>query len=135
MNYRHAFHAGSFADVVKHAVLTRIITHLKEKPAAFRVIDTHAGAGLYDLSGDEANRTGEWRGGIGRLLAADIAPAVRMLLAPYLDAVAAFNAGSELTAYPGSPVLAQSLIRAQDRLVACELEPGAAAALSARLRG
>ena len=67
MNYRHAFHAGSFADVVKHSVLARIVAHLKGKPAAFRVIDTHAGAGLYDLAGAEAARTGEWRGGIGKL--------------------------------------------------------------------
>ena len=77
MNYRHAFHAGNFADVVKHAVLARILVHLKEKPAAFRVIDTHAGAGLYDLAGPEASRTGEWRDGIGKLLAADLAPAAR----------------------------------------------------------
>jgi 23S rRNA (adenine2030-N6)-methyltransferase len=93
MNYRHAFHAGSFADVVKHAVLARIVAHLKEKPAAFRVIDTHAGAGAYDLAGPEADRTGEWREGVGRLTAATLAPALRELLAPYLDAVAAFNAG------------------------------------------
>ena len=75
MNYRHAFHAGNFADVVKHAVLARIVAYLKAKPAAFRVIDTHAGAGLYDLSGAEESRTGEWRGGIGRLLAVKLAPA------------------------------------------------------------
>ena len=91
MNYRHAFHAGNFADVVKHAVLSRIVAHLKEKPAAFRVIDTHAGAGLYDLAGPEASRTGEWREGIGKLVAAEIAPVARDLLAPYLEAVAAFN--------------------------------------------
>src|SRR5215813_11487176 len=94
MNYRHTFHAGNFADVVKHAVLARIVAYLKQKPAAFRVIDTHAGSGLYDLSGPEASRTGEWRGGIGRLRAAELAPAVRDLLAPYLDAVAAFNDGA-----------------------------------------
>jgi 23S rRNA (adenine2030-N6)-methyltransferase len=135
MNYRHAFHAGSFADVVKHAVLARIVAHLKEKPAAFRVIDTHAGAGLYDLSGPEASRTGEWRDGIARLLAADLAPAVRALLGPYLDAVVSFNSGARLTAYPGSPVLVQGLLRAQDTLVACELEPAAAQALAARMRG
>ena len=70
MNYRHAFHAGNIADVVKHAVLARIVAHLKEKPAAFRVLDTHAGAGLYDLAGPEASRTGEWRDGIGKLIAA-----------------------------------------------------------------
>ena len=80
MNYRHAFHAGSFADVVKHAVLARILVHLRAKPAAFRVIDTHAGAGLYDLAGPEAVRSGEWRDGIGRLLAAPIGEAARVLL-------------------------------------------------------
>jgi 23S rRNA (adenine2030-N6)-methyltransferase len=135
MNYRHAFHAGSFADVVKHAVLARIIAHLKDRPAAFRVIDTHAGAGLYDLAGDEAARTGEWRSGIGKLGAATLAPDARVLLAPYLDAVASFNPGGGLALYPGSPVLAQSLMRAQDRLIACELEPAAADALSGRMRG
>ena len=67
MNYRHAFHAGNFADVMKHAVLARVLAYLAEKPAAYRVIDTHAGAGVYDLSGSEAMRTGEWRDGIGRL--------------------------------------------------------------------
>ena len=134
MNYRHAFHAGNFADVVKHAVLARIIAHLKEKPAAFRVIDTHAGAGLYDLAGPEASRTGEWRDGVGKLLAAKLEPAGCDLLAPYLDAIAAFNAGP-LKVYPGSPVLLQRWLRPQDRLVACEKEPNAARALIARLRG
>ena len=70
MNYRHAFHAGNFADVVKHIVLTRILTYLHEKPAAFRVIDSHAGAGLYDLTGDEASRGGEWLTGIARMMQA-----------------------------------------------------------------
>jgi len=134
MNYRHAFHAGNFADVVKHAVLARIVAHLKEKPAAFRVIDTHAGAGVYDLASPEADRTGEWRQGIGKLTAATLAPALRDLLAPYLDAVAAFNDG-ELKTYPGSPALAQHWLRTQDRLIACEREPSAARALAARLRG
>jgi len=134
MNYRHAYHAGSFADVVKHSVLCRVLVHLREKPAAFRVIDTHAGAGLYDLAGPEAGKTGEWRDGIDRLLTAPLAPPVRALLAPYLDAVAARNAGGRLTVYPGSPALAQALMRPQDRLVACELEPGAAAALARNLR-
>ena len=68
MNYRHAFHAGNFADVLKHAALARILVHLRAKPAAFRVIDTHAGAGLYDLAGPEASRSLEWQGGIQRLL-------------------------------------------------------------------
>jgi 23S rRNA (adenine2030-N6)-methyltransferase len=145
MNYRHAFHAGSFADVVKHAVLARILVHLAGKPAAFRVIDTHAGAGLYDLAGPEAARSGEWRAGIARVLAAPIAAPVRALLAPYLDVVTALNGaggaraaagaggGGVLTTYPGSPALARALIRPQDRLVACELEPNAAAALARHL--
>lgn len=134
MNYRHAYHAGNFADVFKHAVLARIVAHLKEKPAAFRVIDTHAGAGLYDLAAREATRTAEWRDGIGRLMAADLAPAVRDLLAPYRDAVAAHN-GELLKVYPGSPVLVQGSLRPQDRLIACEREPVAARALASRMRG
>jgi 23S rRNA (adenine2030-N6)-methyltransferase len=91
MNYRHAFHAGNFADVIKHTVLARILVHLRGKPAAFRVIDTHAGAGVYDLAGEEASRSGEWRAGIGRLLTAPIAPAVRALLKPYLDVISSLN--------------------------------------------
>jgi 23S rRNA (adenine2030-N6)-methyltransferase len=133
MNYRHAFHAGGPADVVKHAVLARILVHLRDKPAAFRVIDTHAGAGLYDLRGPEAARSPEWRDGIGRLLAASIDGDARTLLAPYLDAVGALNPGGELATYPGSPVLARSFLRSQDRVVACEIEPAAAAALSHNL--
>ncbi len=74
MNYRHAFHAGGFADVVKHSVLALLIERLKLKDSAFRVIDSHAGAGLYDLAGDEATRSGEWREGIGRLWQRDLIP-------------------------------------------------------------
>lgn len=135
MNYRHAFHAGNFADVIKHIVLARIILHLRAKPAAFRVIDTHAGAGLYDLAGPEAGRTGEFHNGIARLIDAPLSPDARQLLAPYLDAVAAHNPAGRLVAYPGSPLLARSLLRLQDRLIACELEPNAAAALAQHLRG
>jgi 23S rRNA (adenine2030-N6)-methyltransferase len=133
MNYRHAFHAGSFADVVKHAMLVRILIHLRGKPAAFRVLDTHAGAGLYDLAGPEASRGGEWRAGIGRLLAAPVGEPARALLAPYLEAVARLNPAGSLTTYPGSPALVLSLLRPQDRLIACELEPAAAAALARHL--
>src|SRR5213592_3673133 len=129
MNYRHAFHSGSFADVLKHAVLVRILLHLRAKPAPFRVIDTHAGAGLYDLAGTEAGRSPEWREGIGRLVGAAIGDRPRALLAPYLDAVAALNGTGKLTTYPGSPALVRAFLRPQDRLVACELEPNAAAAL------
>src|ERR1044072_2221311 len=139
MNYRHAFHAGNFADVVKHAVLARIVTYLKEKPAAFRVIDTHAGAGTYDLTGAEASRTGEWRGGIGKLIATDPPQPARALLAPYLDAVAPFNPvaaqAESLKVYPGSPALVRHWLRAQDRMIACEAEPAAARALADRMRG
>src|SRR5262245_32697079 len=135
MNYRHAFHAGNFADVVKHAVLARILVHLREKPQPFRVIDTHAGAGAYDLAGPEAARTGEWRDGIGRLVAATLPPPAAALIEDYLAAIAARNPAGKLSTYPGSPALARALMRRQDRLIACELEPKAAAALAAELRG
>src|ERR1700687_4925503 len=129
MNYRHAFHAGNFADVVKHAVLTRLLVHLCGKPAAYRAIDTHAGAGLYDLAGPEAARSGEWRNGIERLLGPRIGGALRPLLAPYLDAVAACNPPGRLTTYPGSPALVRAFLRAQDRLVAREPGPNPAPSL------
>jgi 23S rRNA (adenine2030-N6)-methyltransferase len=135
LNYRHAFHAGSFADVLKHAVLCRVLDYLREKPAAFRVIDTHAGAGRYDLASREAERGGEWRAGIGRLVESALTPRVADLLAPYLQAVRTFNKPGELRSYPGSPVLAQAFLRKQDRLIACELEPQAAKALRRTLRG
>jgi 23S rRNA (adenine2030-N6)-methyltransferase len=135
MNYRHAYHAGNFADVVKHAVLCRVLVHLREKPAAFRIIDTHAGAGRYDLAGPEAGKTQEWRDGIDRLRRAELAAPIRALLAPYLEAVAALNPSGGLATYPGSPLLAKALLRRQDRLIACELEPQAAAVLAAELAG
>ena len=135
MNYRHAFHAGSFADVFKHAVLCRILHYLRGKPAPFRVIDTHAGAGLYDLTGAEASRGGEWHDGIERLLAARLAEPVAALLAPYLDVIGALNERGRLRTYPGSPAIARAWLRPQDRLIACELEPKAAAALGRSLRG
>lgn len=133
MNYRHAFHAGNFADVVKHIVLTRILSYLHDKPSAFRVIDTHAGAGRYDLTGAEALRSGEWQLGIARLLSArlDVAPAA--LIKPYLDIVRSFNRAPELATYPGSPLIARALLRPQDRMTACELEPAAHAQLVAAL--
>ena len=134
MNYRHVFHAGNFADVLKHVVLTQVLVYLHEKPSAFRVIDTHAGAGRYDLAGEEAQRSGEWRQGIARLLAANLDPAEAALLKPYLDIVQSHNPPGELTAYPGSPLIARALLRPQDRLTACELEPGAHRELVAALR-
>jgi 23S rRNA (adenine2030-N6)-methyltransferase len=134
MNYRHAFHAGNFADVVKHIVLTRVLIYLHEKPSAFRVLDTHAGSGRYDLTGEEAQRSGEWRQGIARLLAAKTDAASAGLIKPYLDIVRSHNAGPELTVYPGSPLIARALLRPQDRLTACELEAGAHRQLVASLR-
>ena len=134
MNYRHAFHAGNFADVIKHIVLTRILLYLQEKPAAFRVIDTHAGSGLYDLTGDEAQRSGEWLTGIARIMQARFSEKTLTLLTPYLDIVRAFNTGAELKAYPGSPLIARALLRPQDRLTACELEGGARRELIDALR-
>jgi 23S rRNA (adenine2030-N6)-methyltransferase len=135
LNYHHAFHAGNFADVHKHVVLTRILRYLHEKPAPFRVIDTHAGAGLYDLAGPEAQRSGEWRDGIARLTAASFDEPVATLLAPYFDVIGALNERGRLDRYPGSPALARAFLRPQDRLIACELEPQAAAALARNLRG
>ncbi|WP_353642005.1 23S rRNA (adenine(2030)-N(6))-methyltransferase RlmJ [Mesorhizobium sp. WSM2239] len=123
MNYRHAYHAGNFADVVKHAVLARLVEYLKLKDKAFRVIDTHAGVGLYDLSAEEAQKTGEWRSGIARLLEARLAPEAAALLAPYLDAVRAANPDGGLLCYPGSPLIVRGLLRKQDRLSAIELHP------------
>lgn len=134
MNYRHAFHAGSFADVIKHIVLVRVLTYLHEKPAAFRVIDTHAGAGVYDLTGEEAGRGGEWLTGIARLMQARFSEAVAPLVAPYLDIVRAFNPQRGLQCYPGSPLIARALLRPQDRMVACEIEPVARKHLIGALR-
>jgi 23S rRNA (adenine2030-N6)-methyltransferase len=116
MNYRHAFHAGNFADVLKHAVLAQILLHLKQKPAAFRVLDVHAGVGVYRLYGDEAERTGEWLDGIGRLLGPDAVQrwgqpkgALADLVGPYLDVVRDFHRAQGRDAdrdgaslYPGS---------------------------------
>jgi 23S rRNA (adenine2030-N6)-methyltransferase len=132
MNYRHAYHAGNFADVLKHVVLSLALVHLKKKVAPFRVIDTHAGIGLYDLAGEEAGKTQEWRGGIGRLLGPDAVPlpaAAAELMSPYLGAVEALNPNGTPRRYPGSPCLALALMRADDRLVANELHPEDAATL------
>lgn len=123
MNYRHAYHAGNFADVVKHAVLTLIIEHMKQKPAPFRVVDTHAGIGLYDLTAEQAQKTGEWREGIGRLMRADLSAAASAALAPYLDSMRALNPEGMLLRYPGSPLIARDRLRADDRLVLNELHP------------
>ena len=127
MNYRHAFHAGNFADVMKHTILALVIEHLKLKPSPFRIIDTHAGAGRYALDADAAMRTGEWRNGIGRLLAGDLPPEIARMLAPYFAVIRDANAVTPGTMegmpaiYPGSPLIARGLMRRGDHLVANEL--------------
>jgi 23S rRNA (adenine2030-N6)-methyltransferase len=123
MNYRHSYHAGNFADVLKHAVLAQIITYLKLKDQAFRVIDTHAGIGLYDLSSAEAQKTGEWRDGIGRVTGAELSSELKAFLGPWLEAVEALNPEGGVLHYPGSPKLTRALLRKQDRLTAIELHP------------
>jgi 23S rRNA (adenine2030-N6)-methyltransferase len=124
VNYRHAFHAGNFADVVKQIALVSALLHLKKKDKPFRVIDSHAGRGLYDLRGDEAARTGEAEQGIARLL--DIAStAMPVSLSTYLACVRAEGDGI----YPGSPRIAARILRAQDRLIAIEKHVDEEAAL------
>lgn len=130
MNYQHGFHAGNFADVIKHIVLMRALAHLAAKPAPFRIIDTHAGAGLYDLSGAMAARTGEWQGGIGRLT--DPFPeAVEAILAPYRAALLALSPDGRL--YPGSPALIRHALRGEDRAYLAELHPETGAQLRRHL--
>ena len=124
MNYRHVFHAGNFGDCVKHVLLVWLLRALQRKPAGVFVLDTHAGAGRYDLSAGPAVRTGEWLAGIARLL--DDPPEV---LADYVTLV------RDCGLYPGSPVLIEALLRPQDRLACCELHPDEAAALCATMRG
>ncbi|MDP3736799.1 MAG: 23S rRNA (adenine(2030)-N(6))-methyltransferase RlmJ [Hyphomonadaceae bacterium] len=130
MNYRHAFHAGNFADVVKHVALALCLDRLNAKEAPYRYIDTHAGVGRYDLTSDEALRSPEWRDGVARVWEAErSAPnAVRAALAPWLNIIRGMNSGG-LRDYPGSPLLAAELMRQQDALRLCELHPESAAAL------
>jgi 23S rRNA (adenine2030-N6)-methyltransferase len=128
VNYRHAYHAGNFADVVKHVALVAVLLHLEKKDKPFRVIDTHAGRGLYALRGNEAARTEEAQAGIARLIGLDTAQAPPSLAA-YLDCVRAEGEGL----YPGSPRLAARLLRMQDRLVAIEKHPDEEAALARSL--
>jgi 23S rRNA (adenine2030-N6)-methyltransferase len=132
LNYRHAFHAGNFADLVKHAMLLQLLSRAMEDKAPLSVIDTHAGQGLYDLSGPEAQRSGEAQAGIVRLMQAKDAPAE---FAPLVAAVRRLNPDGKVTRYPGSPWLVAETLRAQDRLLACELRPPEHAALSKALAG
>jgi 23S rRNA (adenine2030-N6)-methyltransferase len=123
MNYRHAFHAGNFADVLKHVALVSVLLHLRKKETPFAVIDTHAGRGLYDLAGSEAGRTGEAADGIVKLMSHVSANAA---LSAYLDIAGSFG----WNRYPGSPLIAERLLRPSDRLVAIEKHPEEFAALA-----
>nr|CAD6419252.1 23S rRNA (adenine(2030)-N(6))-methyltransferase RlmJ [Rhizobium sp. Q54] len=123
MNYRHIYHAGNFADVLKHAVVARLVLYMQRKDKAFRILDTHAGIGLYDLSAEEAQKTGEWQDGIGRLMEAELPAQAAELLSPYLSAVRDLNPDGGIRLYPGSPKLVRMLFRPQDRLSAMELHP------------
>lgn len=120
LSYRHSFHAGNHADVLKHTVQSLIITALKEKEKPFLYLDTHAGAGRYLLSGEHAEKTGEYLEGIARLWQHDDLPAE---LEPYMTAVHHFNRSGQLRYYPGSPLIARQLLREQDRLHLSELHP------------
>lgn len=131
MNYRHAFHAGNHADVLKHVVLLACLDALKRKPAPFAVLDTHAGRGVYDLLSDEALRSPEWQNGIARIWDWDDAP---LSVAQYLGAVRTFNSDGVLRTYPGSPALIAAALRANDALDACELHPEDAQALKRSLQ-
>lgn len=129
MNYRHAFHAGNFADVMKHAILLHLLGTLTRDAGALTVIDTHAGAGIHDLRGGEALRTGEAAGGVVKLMAST----TPTLFDPLKNAVRRANRGDEVRFYPGSPLLIADTLRARDRLIACELRPDDHAALKAAL--
>ena len=134
MNYRHSYHAGNFADVLKHVALIMIVEHLKKKPAPFFYLDTHAGRGVYDLSDAQAQRSGEYKGGIGRLL--DVrAASLPAEVAAYVNVVreSAGKGHSAITAYPGSPIIVAALRRPTDRLVLMETLPKEASALTAAL--
>ena len=120
LSYRHSFHAGNHADVLKHIVQTLIIESLKEKEKPFLYLDTHAGAGRYQLTNVHATRTGEYLEGIARLWQQEEVPE---LILPYLEAVGSLNTSDELRYYPGSPLLAAKLLREQDLLMLTELHP------------
>lgn len=132
MNYRHGYHAGNLADVVKHAVFAFVLRYMAEKEAPFAVLDTHAGAGVYDLRSGLALDTGEWIEGVGRLYDRDLSPALSTFLGPWIETVERFNPDGRLAHYPGSPEIAHVALRPQDRLTLCELHPMDFATLHAR---
>jgi 23S rRNA (adenine2030-N6)-methyltransferase len=129
MNYRHVYHSGNHADVLKHIVMMRALMHLKKKDKPFLFLDAHAGVGLYALWGDEALKTLEWQDGVGRFYdpagrAVPLAADVEALLEPWRQVIASVNAsGQPLSHYPGSPGFALPGLRASDRLLLNELHP------------
>lgn len=132
MNYRHAYHAGNGADVLKHVVLLALLDHLTRKPAALCVLDTHAGRGVYPLGAAETQRAGEFRDGIARLLGAADAPGA---VARYLEVTASLGVEEgTLVRYPGSPLLTLAALRPQDRAIFVEMHPGEADALRTAVR-
>jgi 23S rRNA (adenine2030-N6)-methyltransferase len=133
LNYRHSFHAGNFADVMKHVLLSRILAHLNAKDSAYRVIDLHGGAGIYDLGSGDAERTGEWRQGIALFEAEAFSPEIELLLTPYRSALAEARALHGPMAYPGSPLIARFLTRHQDVVLANEKHPETCRLLRAAL--
>lgn len=132
MNYRHAYHAGNHADVLKHIVLVRVLDYLLRKDKPLAVLDAHAGIGRYDLKGAEAYKTGEWKDGIGKLLAEPLPEDVRGLLATYLNIIHDLNPDGTVRTYPGSPEIIARLLRRSDRMIFNELHPEDADTLSAR---
>lgn len=132
MHYRHSYHAGNFADVFKHVVLCGLLAALNRKDKPWCYLETHSGAGAYDLAGEGATRTGEWREGIGRLHGMDRVPD---LLQSFLDVVRGLNGTGVLRHYPGSPLFAQAYARERDRIVLCEKIPEIAAELRENLKG
>ena len=130
--YRHAFHAGNHADVLKHLTLVQVLQHLNQKEKGYRVVDTHAGAGGYALGGRHAQTRREFDSGIGRLWGRDDLPAP---VRAYVDQVHDFNGDGALRQYPGSPELARALMRPQDQLRLFELHATDHAALGGRMRG
>jgi len=131
MNYRHAYHAGNFADVFKHIILARIISYLQRKDKAFRIYDTHSGPGFYNLSSEEAEKTGEWVEGLQKVQNAYVPQVLEPILKDWKEAVEAATEGF----YPGSPRIARYLMRKQDRLSLYELHPEDFGALNTLFKG
>jgi 23S rRNA (adenine2030-N6)-methyltransferase len=132
-SYRHAFHAGNHADVLKHTVLLAVLKHMAQKETPFTVFDTHAGAGLYRLDGDYAQTSAEAAQGLLKLVSAKLATPLAPALQDYIDLVASFNSGGQWKVYPGSPFIIQQHLRGRDKLKMFELHPTDAKTLAANI--